>query len=55
MTNLQDSKFGHAKGTPEGGEPRKASIKYGDLIQFEEYMDHLTKGKEPGKVRIVLE
>jgi hypothetical protein len=35
MTNLQDSKFGRAKGTPEGGEPRKASIKYGDLIQFE--------------------
>ncbi|MDO9228848.1 MAG: DUF6079 family protein [Syntrophales bacterium] len=23
------------KGTPDGGEPRKASIKYGDLIQFE--------------------
>ena len=23
--------------------------------RFEEYMDHLTKGKEPGKVRIVLE
>ncbi len=35
MTNLQDSKFGRAKGAPEGGEPRKASIKYGDLIQFE--------------------
>ncbi len=35
MTNLQDSKFGRAKGAPKGGEPRKASIKYGDLIQFE--------------------
>ncbi len=35
MTNLQDSKFGRAAGAPEGGEPRKASIKYGDLIQFE--------------------
>ena len=23
--------------------------------QFEEYLDELTKGKEPGKVRIVLE
>ncbi|MGB7296577.1 MAG: DUF6079 family protein, partial [Candidatus Aminicenantales bacterium] len=23
--------------------------------RFEEYLDHLTKGKEPGKVRIVLE
>ncbi|MFH1139261.1 MAG: DUF6079 family protein, partial [Pseudomonadota bacterium] len=35
MTNLQDSKFGRAGGAPEGGEPRKASLKYGDLIQFE--------------------
>ncbi len=35
MTNLQESKFGRAKGAPEGGEPRKASLKYGDLIQFE--------------------
>lgn len=35
MTNLQDSKFGRAEGTPEGGEPGMASIKYGDLIQFE--------------------
>ncbi len=35
MTNLQDSKFGSVGGTPEGGEPGKASIKYGDLIQFD--------------------
>lgn len=35
MTNLQDSKFGRAGGTPVGGEPGKASIKYGDRIQFE--------------------
>ena len=35
MTNLQDSKFGRAEGTPGGGEPGMASIKYGDLIQFE--------------------
>lgn len=34
MTNLQDSKFGRAKGVPEVGEPRMASLKYGDLIQF---------------------
>ncbi len=35
MTNLQESNFGRAKGEPEGGEPRKASLKYRDLIQFE--------------------
>ncbi len=35
MTNLQDSKFGRAKGSPDGGEPGMASLKYGDLIQFE--------------------
>jgi len=35
MTNLQDSKSRLAQGAPEGGETRKASIKYRDLIQFE--------------------
>ena len=35
MTNLQDSKFGRAKSAPEGCEPRKASLKYRDLIHFE--------------------
>jgi len=35
MTNLQDSKFGRAEGAPEGGAPRMARLKYGDLIQFE--------------------
>lgn len=35
MTNLQDSKFGRAGGTPEGGAPGMARLKYGDLIQFE--------------------
>jgi len=35
MTNLKENKSGRAKGTSEGGKPRKASIKYGDLIQFE--------------------
>ena len=35
-----------------GGPPAtKAEMKK----RFEEYLDELTKGKEPGKVRIVLE
>jgi hypothetical protein len=35
MTNLQDSKFGRTAGTPEGGAPGTARLKYGDLIRFE--------------------
>ena len=35
MTNLQDSKFGRAGGTPEGGAPRMVRLKYGELIHFE--------------------
>ena len=34
---------------------RSVTIRQRDLKRFDEYLDGLTKGKEPGKVRIILE
>jgi hypothetical protein len=37
------------------GKPNSSIVIHSRKQRFEDYLDQLTKGKEPGKVRIVLE